>query len=297
MEHSKIGTGFAIRYAGYRHLQWSFGDDFRAQAPSLAIPFTHWAAIGLETVKTAGLLLQWWEMRKTHASVAAQLEERRLHWVVDMLTVLAREVQEDSTLRLDTLLYLEREVSRFLAQAQQSPLIDVPSSLLLQVDRMSEVLGRIAFALDNELPLGPASPMQRGERRFRYRSFQNLEEGPGEASLSEYLDAATKAITSRPLALAGLIALQPATVALAARVLLAARAHAQRAKRQREEHVEDFYALYRMAFEVRGLGALLSEAIAFPRLVRHYSLDDLSAGHPGQLIGSPTARLRETRST
>lgn len=83
MTHWKVGDGFAIRYGGYRDIEWFHGDDFRVLGGSAGIPPSHPAALAIEAAKTIALVLQWWEMRKQTQLLAAEFEERRLLWVAD----------------------------------------------------------------------------------------------------------------------------------------------------------------------------------------------------------------------
>ena len=50
MEHWKVGDGFAIRYGGYRDIEWFHGDAFRRPEGAVAIPPSP-AAYAIEAVK------------------------------------------------------------------------------------------------------------------------------------------------------------------------------------------------------------------------------------------------------
>ncbi|MGE0821246.1 MAG: hypothetical protein AB7G75_27490 [Candidatus Binatia bacterium] len=133
-EHWKFGDGFAIRYGGYQDIQWFFGPEFQPTARSVLLPPLHPAMIVLNAAQTAGSFLIWWEVRKQSQISAAQFEERRIAWLGEMLAQLYTEMREEGTIRLDTIQYLERELSRLIEVLNENDKMDIPSSLLLQVD-------------------------------------------------------------------------------------------------------------------------------------------------------------------
>src|SRR5262245_59152359 len=127
MDHWKFGDGFAIRYGGYRDIEWYHGDEFVRGANAAAIPSSHPAALIAQAMTMLGLVLIWWEMRKQNQLVAAEFEERRLLWVVDMLTVWGADIANGNTMRLDSTQYLERELSRLMHALLRTPKMDVPA--------------------------------------------------------------------------------------------------------------------------------------------------------------------------
>ncbi|MGV8120658.1 MAG: hypothetical protein AB2L14_12935 [Candidatus Xenobiia bacterium LiM19] len=140
-DHWKIGTDFAIRYGGYKDIQWFKGSEFNQlkQAFTGTLPPIHPVTIALEAFKIVGIYLQWWEMRKQYFLNDAQFEERRLSWVIDIMTQWFTEL-EQGTVKTDTLSYFERELSHLLSKIDENIKIDVPSSLLLQLNRTADFL-------------------------------------------------------------------------------------------------------------------------------------------------------------
>ncbi len=104
----------------------------------------------IEAAKADALLLQWWEMRKQTLLQTAQFHERRIPWLSDMLLQWGSEIQEGQV-RLDTVIYFDREVSRFFDEICKNELVDAPSTLLLQLERTANALVRINSVLDSLL--------------------------------------------------------------------------------------------------------------------------------------------------
>ncbi len=140
MEHWKFGDGFAIRYGGNRDITWFFDAAFRQPGGVVGMPPIHPAFLALEAVKSVGLVLQWWEMRKHGLIVAAEFEERRVSWVSEMLSTWAADIANAGTIRRDSTCYLQRELERLMQALIKTPKMDIHSNLLLQVERTSLAL-------------------------------------------------------------------------------------------------------------------------------------------------------------
>jgi hypothetical protein len=149
--HWKVGAGFAIRYGGHRDIQWFHGDEFRRPAGGAVIPEFHPAFLALGAAQTIALVLQWWEMRKQSQLMDAHFEERRSLWVADMLTTWGADIASHGTLRLDSTRYLERDLTRLLDAIIKTPKMNIPSVLLLQIDRAAMALVDLNTLLHREL--------------------------------------------------------------------------------------------------------------------------------------------------
>jgi hypothetical protein len=138
--HWKHGDGFAIRYGGHRNIQWFFNENVApgSSAPNISMALEP-IGLAIEAAKAAAMFLQWWELRKQTLIQSAAFEERRIPWIIDMLATLHSDIQLGQY-RLDTLLFLDRELSRYLDCIMKNGLVDLPSSLLLQIDRTARTL-------------------------------------------------------------------------------------------------------------------------------------------------------------
>lgn len=77
--HYKFGEGFTIRYGGPEGIRWfntPASGSANPQMPSVGLGAAEPIGMAIEAAKAAGLLLQWWEMRKQTLLQAAQFEER-----------------------------------------------------------------------------------------------------------------------------------------------------------------------------------------------------------------------------
>ena len=144
--------GYTVRYGGPEGIQWIKAGDTASSSLGSMNPAMAANPVGLviEAVKAVALVLQWWEMRKQTALQTAQFDERRIPWLADMLLQWSSEANEGQV-RLDTSVYFDREVSRLLDRIVETKLMDVPSSLLLQVERCAHAMAAINRLLYGEL--------------------------------------------------------------------------------------------------------------------------------------------------
>jgi hypothetical protein len=255
--HWKIGDGFAIRYGGYRDIQWFFGDGFQA-TPSL-LPPLHPAAACIEVAKAAALFLQWWEMRKQTAIMQAAHEERRIPWLVDMIAQLQAEIRDEHTLRADTLLYLERELTRLLGKLQSLRDMDTPSSLLLHVERQALALAQMNRVLIDALAREQPNFILPGRdgilEPFHYRPFYEIMRAPEQARDRYFASAASVASELGGVAGALPLAIFAPAVAVvwtAGKLLSAWRAA------EKEKRLEEFTPLVSLMIEVRSTRAIVA---------------------------------------
>ena len=119
----------------------------------------------------------WWEVRKQTQISAAQFEERRIAWLGEMLAQLYTEIREDGTVRLDTLQYLERELSRLIEALNENDKMDIPSSLLLQIERTAKMLAVLNKFVQQGLLQGSPQLSSADESVLipQYHSYQEIE--------------------------------------------------------------------------------------------------------------------------
>lgn len=170
--------------------------------PTVGLGAAEPIGMAIEAAKAAGLLLQWWEMRKQTLLQAAQFEERRIPWLTDMMLQWASEIQEGQV-RLDTVTYFDREISRFLDAIRGNAQVDVPSTLLLQLERSARAMVRINSVLSSLLDEQEGRPnfVLKGQRLpFAYQPFVELLGDPG--ATERYLigcEGASQAVIKREI--------------------------------------------------------------------------------------------------
>jgi hypothetical protein len=273
--HWKFGNGFAIRYGGPEGIRWFKDPSF--SVPEREIPISGLGAsnpIGMviEAAKAAALLLQWWEMRKQTLLQTAQFHERRIPWLSDMLLQWGSEIQEGQV-RLDTVTYFDREVSRFFDEICKNELVDVPSTLLLQLERTANALVRINSVLDSLLKKDHPNFVISGDLPpFKYKPFFSINKS--EKDINDYLSACDKDIIATLDKLAKV--LHPAAAAAAAIVMGPVMAlgtlafwgfkkmQAAEAKSKEEKRTQEFYAMQALALELRSCRTLLTISSLLP---------------------------------
>lgn len=274
--HLKMGNGFAIRYGGRGNIQWFKGEDFERLAGNRlsALPPTHPAIFVMEAANTAALFLQWWEIRKQTFLQTAQHEERRVLWLTDILAEWYGELQHGH-LRTDTTFYLDREITRLLNKIQEHDMMDVPSSLLLHVDRFTHLLVSINSTVNQligeQLP-NFIIPNLSITQPYSYRPYFELETNKN--SLMEQVENSTKiveATSSNRGALNGLL--------WNTSKLLDAKK-----KIKSEERLQDFMPLQHLSIELRSTHALLRMALQLKPSRKAYSISEIEAGEDGQLM-------------
>jgi hypothetical protein len=266
LAHWKFGDGFAIRYGGHRDIEWFYGDQFRLPGGATLIPPLHPAALALHAAQDVALVLQWWEMRKQGLLSAAQFEERRLLWLADMLTTWGVDIATGGTLRLDSTWYLERELLRLMEALINTPKMDVPSVLLLQVERTSLALVVLNTLLYRELSHQLCyieGPERDGLMVPDYQPFNEIRslvpvsKRPGGSRFGE-VKKRLPHLFSEPDPFA---------------------TYLKHAKRRSE-----FSPVENLMLELRGAIALLKAAQAFPPTVHTYSKDEVLGGTAGTAV-------------
>lgn len=266
--HWKIGHGFAIRYGGYRDIQWFFGEGF--QPASAILPPLHPAAACVEAAKAAALFLQWWEMRKQTALMQAAHEERRIPWLMDMLAQFQAEVRDERTLRADTLLYLERELTRLLDKVRDVRDMDVPSSLLLHVERQAMTLVQANRALlDAAARDQPNFTMPgRGDivEPFHYKPFYEVMSAREEQK-DKYVTAAANVASAAlglgvvgafPAVAVAVPLVAPVAAPVVAAMWTAGKLLAAWKAAEKEKRLEEFMPLLSLMVEVRSTRAIVA---------------------------------------
>ncbi len=298
--HWKFGDGFAIRYGGYRDIQWFKGKEFE-QLPQTfspqASPFSP-VEMAIEMSKSAALFLQWWEMRKQTLLQVANFEERRITWLADILASWHSEIQQ-GIIRLDTIHYLDREISRLLDKIQSNDLIDTPSSLLLQIERSANLLVMINKTVDSLIAEQNPNfilPDANIPQPFHYQPYFSIEQSPQE--LDKYISSANKVIDVnseskflsgvRLGAIAGSLASSSLTSAIIGSILLwtAPKLFDVQAKMKTkgEDRLQDFIALKNFSIELRSTNSLLRLAQKLPLSLKSYSPEEIENNDAGQLI-------------
>ena len=294
--HWKYGDGFAIRYGGYRDIQWFKGKEFEHLSQSFspqALPFSP-VEMAIEMSKSVALFLQWWEMRKQVLLQAANFEERRITWLADILATWYSEIQQ-GIIRLDTINYLDREITRLLNKIQSNDLIDTPSSLLLQIERSTNLLVTINTTINGLITERSPNfilPNDSIPQPFHYQPYYNIEQSPQE--LNEYISSAIKIIDLYPEskfllgmrlgAIAGSSSLTSViigSILWTAPKLLEVQANMKKKNSDREQ---DFIALKNFSIELRSANSLLRLAKGLPLSLKSYSPEEIENNNAGQVI-------------
>jgi hypothetical protein len=275
----KFGDGFSIRYGGPEGIRWFKDSGFNVperEIPISGLGATNPIGMVLEASKVAVLLLQWWEMRKQTLLQTAQFHERRIPWLSDMLLQWGSEIQEGQV-RLDTVTYFDREVTRFFDQICKDDLVDVPSTLLLQLERTAHALVRINSVLNSLLERSHPNFIISGEPcPFKYRPFFSFNNK--EKDINDYLSDCDKNIISTLEKMAEGLHPFAAAAAAAAAVLIMGpimsigsyafwgfkKMKAAEAKAKEEKRTQEFYAMQALALELRSCRTLLTIASLLP---------------------------------
>ena len=273
--HWKFGDGFAIRYGGYKDIQWFFGSDFQNAARPFPLPPIHPLFFLVETAQVAGLFLLWWEQRKQTQIASAQFEERRISWLLEILAQWYGELQGKHTLRLDTIRYLDRELSRLIDALNASAKMDLPSVLLLQVERTAETLSMLNSFVSQELLPNPPSPVSDNNdlpilKYTSYRDFDLEKESEG-GLLATYI----KTISKIPRMIPGPV------VTTVIDTLWSVKKFFELKKKDRGD---DLLALQALALELRSAHALLLLAQRQPFSMRGQEADAIYEGRPLEFI-------------
>jgi hypothetical protein len=272
--HWKFGDGFSIRYGGSEGIKWFFhspGDNLGRQIPISGLGATNPIGMVIEATKAAALLLQWWEMRKQTLLQTAQFHERRIPWLSDMLLQWGSEV-EDGQVRLDTVTYFDREVSRFFDEICKNELVDVPSTLLLQLERTAHALVRINSVLHSLIYKNHPNFTIAGDlSEFDYKPFFSVINS--EKSINEYLSSCERFVVEvykifasevTPLAAAAVFLASPLVAVGTLAFWGYKKMQAAEAKAKEEKRTQEFSAMQALALELRSCRTLLTIASTLP---------------------------------
>jgi hypothetical protein len=194
-------------------------------------------------------------MRKQVLLQTAQFEERRIPWLADMLFQWAGEAS-DGQVRLDTSVYFDREVSRLLDRIIETKLMDVPSSLLLQVERTAHAMVAINRLLYGKIQKEQPNFVLPGHDLPRLLDYQPFWELDGKDKKMEgYLERIDKT-----LGLVGNVALGAAFGLIGAAAWRYAVWNSARTAAEKKHRMEEFRSLTSIALELRSLRAQLSFA-------------------------------------
>lgn len=253
--------GYMVRFGGTEGIQWIKTGDSAISPLGPMNPASAANPVGLviEATKAAALVLQWWEMRKQTLLQTAQHEERRIPWLADMLFQWSCEASEGQV-RLDTAVYFDREVSRLLDKIGGTPLMDVPSSLLLQVERSAHAMVAINRLLHLELQkVNPnfTLPDRDLPRLLDYQPFWEFD--GKDKQMEGYLER-----IDRTLGVIGNLALGAAFGVLGVAAWRFAVWNAARTAAEKKHRIEEFRSLTAIALELRSLRVQLAFVALMP---------------------------------
>jgi hypothetical protein len=270
--HWKFGDGFAIRYGGCQDIQWFFGPEFQQTARLLPLPSLHPAMMVLNAAQAAGSFLIWWEVRKQTQISTAQFEERRIAWLGEMLAQLYTEMREEGTVRLDTIRYLERELSRVIEALNENDKMDLPSSLLLQIERTAKTLAVLNKFVRQEL-LQESSHLPSADERLLIPEYQSYQE-----ITSDYVS--DEGVLSNALGALGRV-----PSAISDSVGSAVRWGVQTlSELHKKDRGDEYRSLQALVFELSNAQVFLSLVRAYPLAMLGQQIEELRAGRAPEFI-------------
>jgi hypothetical protein len=261
-------SGYTIRFGGPEGIQW-----IKNEAPGtpMSVP-TNAAGLIIEATKAAALIWQAWEMHRQTLVQVAQLEERRIPWLAEMLSQWSAEIGAGQA-RLDTATHFDREITRLLEKLVESKMMDVPSILLLQVERcaqgMSALNRLIAVELSQQKRSDPRLP-----ELIEYLPYWEVD--MDELSVENYLTKIDKSISVVEESLVGRV-----RGAIRAAVWHFSAWRSARAMAEKKQRLEEFRSLTGLAIELRSLKAQLSYTALLPPKEVFLLLSDSSASTMG----------------
>ena len=264
--------GYIVRFGGPEGIQWIKTGDIDGRLSRFnAVGAANPVGALIEATKAAGLMLQWWEMRKQTLLQTAQLEERRIPWLADMLYQWSNEAR-DGNIRLDTVIYLEREISRLMDKITETKQLDLPSSLLLQVERSASGMSAINSLLCSRLKEHQHYFMTPGNdlpRLIEYQSFRTLE--GSDKQIEGYLERIDRTLGVLKTAMRG------AAGFITSAPLRIASWHSARIAAEKKHRLEEFYSLTAMAIELRSLRTQLAFLTLLPPIDEFLEMPPLAA--------------------
>jgi ferredoxin len=101
--------------------------------------------IGVGAVGIAALqFANYYQSRKMYELDKARFEERRLRWLNDIVQQWVKEHRSSLDVRVDVTVAVARESEKLLWSLLETPLLDVPQTLLLKVKRLCEYFDRLS---------------------------------------------------------------------------------------------------------------------------------------------------------
>lgn len=306
MAHWKIGHDFAIRYGGYADIQWFKGSDFEEVRNSIG-GGTYSGDQGLsavpviEVLKVAALFLQWWELRRQNNLQSASFEERRHQWIADLLAQLSAEINE-GFLRGDTIRYLDLECGKMLVAVAENSKVDIPSSLLLMLERLTNSLVGLNHFLEAARHLDKSgTKTSHGIPEYSYVPyFELVDESVPTQGLEKQMAAGLEVMKHGPKAIgfaAGIAAsffTAPAALTLmGASALLGGLWSAISNKRDAAPRRQEFQVLANLQCELRSCGALTH--ILATKEQRFLEFQAVQSGATSDLVATsePQARISQ----
>jgi len=307
--HWKFGNGFAIRYGGYKNIKWFFGqnsspvsgnfslsglaanlnmkNDFNLGLQYNNILQVHPVQMALEVLNVAANFLQWWEMRKQSFLQGAQFEERRIPWLVDILNTFYSEIK-DGELRRDTIFYFEREITKLFKKIEENELIDLPSSLLLQIDRTTRTFVQINSTLSKLIFEGQPNFVLPGQDygNFQYRPYSEFfSDGKFNGKLFEtYLTQASGLAFAGLGVASNLLALHSPIAFVAGKVALwGYKEISEMIKKKDQKRITDFEPLRNLSIELRSCNAIIAILEKLPLTIWEIPEDKLIEGETGKI--------------
>ena len=244
-------SGYTVRFGGPEGIQWIKNE---APASSMSVP-TNPAGLIIEATKAAALIWQAWEMHQQTLLQVAQLEERRIPWLAEMLAQWSAEIGAGQA-RLDTATHFDREITRLLEKLVESKLMDVPSILLLQIERCAQGMSALNRLIADELSQQKRSDPKLPEL-IEYRPFWEVY--TDELSVENYLTKIDKSTSVVDESLAGRV-----RGAIRTAVWHFSAWRSARATAEKKHRLEEFRSLTGLAIELRSLKAQLSYTALLP---------------------------------
>jgi hypothetical protein len=282
-------VGYIVRYGGPEGIQWIKTGEVASSPLTQINPASAVNPVGLviEATKAAALILQWWEMRKQTLLQTAQFDERRIPWLADMLFQWCSEANE-GLVRLDTSIYFDREVSRLLHRIVETKLMDVPSSLLLQVERTAHAMSAVNRLVYGELHKQHPNfvlPDNDTPQLIEYLPFWELQRDDRE--METYLGSIDKTI-----GVAGNTAIGVAFGLVGVAAWRFAVWNSARIAAEKRNRKEEFHSLTSIALELRSLRAQLSYAALLPAREKFLALPSSQRGRTSRRVGNRSTAKR-----
>jgi hypothetical protein len=280
--HYTDKVGFTIRYGGPEGIQWLKSGPAEGSATGLSPTGLAGGPAGMviEAAKAAGLFLQWWEMRKQTILQTAQFEERRLQWLLDMFLLWSSEVASGQV-RLDTVVYFNRELTRLLEKIKENDLIDAPSSLLLQMERCAHAMAGINQFLSVQLKTNQGRFLVPGRALPRLLSYTpSWKIAQNSSSVEGYLGQIDQALKFLPNGNSGIMKLIPSFpfwLLSPVATGLAMWGHSLWADAQKQatkQRLAQFQSLTNLALELRSMQTQLAFAALLPETVETLPMED-----------------------